>query len=43
VIFKDPMVDNTGKEQIAKGAVADDKFLGGMMFYVAGVEGSIPK
>ncbi len=43
VIFKGPMVDNTGKEQIAKGAVADDKFLGGMMFYVAGVEGSIPK
>ena len=43
VIFKGPIVDNTGKEQIAKGAVADDKFLGGMMFYVAGVEGSIPK
>ena len=42
VIWKGPMVDNTGKEQLAKGVVADDKFLGGVMFYVAGVEGSIP-
>ena len=42
VIWKGPIVDNTGKEQIAKGAVADDKFLGGVDFYVAGVEGSVP-
>ena len=42
VIWKGPIVDNTGKEQIKKGEVADDKFLGGLMFYVAGVEGSIP-
>ena len=42
VIWKGPMVDNTGKEQLAKGVVADDKFLGGVDFYVAGVEGSVP-
>ncbi|MBK9347165.1 MAG: BMP family ABC transporter substrate-binding protein [Burkholderiales bacterium] len=42
VIWKGPIVDNTGKEQIAKDAVADDKFLGGLSFYVKGVEGKIP-
>ena len=42
VIWKGPMVDNTGKEQIAKGAVADDKFLQSVLFYVAGVEGNVP-
>ena len=41
-IWKGPIVDNTGKERIAKGEVADDKFLGSLMFYVAGVEGNIP-
>ncbi|MCF8168516.1 MAG: BMP family ABC transporter substrate-binding protein [Rhodoferax sp.] len=42
MIWKGPIVDNTGKEQIAKDAVADDKFLGGLSFYVKGVEGKIP-
>ena len=42
VIWKGPIMDNTGKEQIAKDAVADDKFLGGLNFYVKGVEGKIP-
>ena len=42
VIWKGPIVDNTGKEQIAKDAVADDKFLSGLNFYVKGVEGKIP-
>ena len=42
VIWKGPIVDNTGKEQIAKDATADDKFLGGLNFYVKGVEGKIP-
>lgn len=42
VIWKGPIVDNTGKEQIAKDAMADDKFLGGLNFYVKGVEGKIP-
>jgi simple sugar transport system substrate-binding protein len=42
VIWKGPIVDNTGKEQIAKDKVADDAFLGGLGFYVKGVEGKIP-
>jgi simple sugar transport system substrate-binding protein len=41
-IWKGPIVDNTGKEQLGKDAVADDKFLGGLGFYVKGVEGKIP-
>ena len=27
---------------VAKDAVADDKFLGGVNFYVKGVEGKVP-
>jgi basic membrane protein A len=42
VIWKGPIKDNAGKEQLAKDAVADDKFLGGLSFYVKGVEGKIP-
>jgi basic membrane protein A len=42
MIWKGPIMDNTGKEQIAKDTVADDKFLGGLGFYVKGVEGKIP-
>ena len=42
VIWKGPITDNTGKVQIAKDAVADDKFLGGLSFFVKGVEGKIP-
>jgi len=42
VIWKGPIVDNTGKVQVAKDAVADDKFLGGLNFYVKGVEGKVP-
>ncbi|MGI9133508.1 MAG: BMP family ABC transporter substrate-binding protein [Rhodoferax sp.] len=41
-IWKGPIVDNTGKEQLKKDEVADDKFLGGLGFYVKGVEGKIP-
>ena len=41
-IWKGPIVDNTGKEILAKDAVADDKFLGGVNFYVKGVEGKVP-
>jgi basic membrane protein A and related proteins len=41
-IWKGPLVDNSGKEQLAKDAVADDKFLGGINFYVKGVEGKVP-
>ena len=42
VIWKGPIVDNTGKEQIKKDDVATDEFLGGLNFYVKGVEGKIP-
>ncbi len=42
VIWKGPITDNKGKVQIAKDAAADDKFLGGLNFYVKGVEGKIP-
>ncbi|MDD5335872.1 MAG: BMP family ABC transporter substrate-binding protein [Rhodoferax sp.] len=42
VIWKGPIVDNKGKVQVAKDAVADDKFLGGLNFFVKGVEGKVP-
>ena len=41
-IWRGPISDNTGKVRIADGEVADDAFLGGMNFYVAGVEGKPP-
>src|SRR5690349_143217 len=41
-IWKGPIANNTGKEVVAKDAVADDKFLGGINFYVKGVEGKVP-
>jgi simple sugar transport system substrate-binding protein len=41
-IWKGPIVDNAGKELLAKDAAADDKFLGGINFYVKGVEGKVP-
>jgi len=42
VIWKGPIVDNSGKEVLAKDAVADDGFLGGIKFFVKGVEGQVP-
>ena len=41
-IWKGPITGNDGKEILAKDAVADDKFLGGVNFYVKGVEGKVP-
>ena len=41
-IWKGPIVGQDGKEVLAKDAVADDKFLGGIKFYVKGVEGKVP-
>ncbi|MDP3084198.1 MAG: BMP family ABC transporter substrate-binding protein, partial [Rubrivivax sp.] len=41
-IWKGPIVGQDGKEVLAKDAVADDKFLGGVNFYVKGVEGKVP-
>ena len=42
VIWKGPMTGADGKEVLAKDAVADDKFLGGLNVYVKGVEGKVP-
>jgi basic membrane protein A and related proteins len=42
VIWKGPIMGSDGKVVIAKDAVADDKFLGGVNFYVKGVEGKVP-
>ena len=42
VIWKGPIMDNTGKELLAKDVVADDKFLGGLKTYVKGVDGKVP-
>jgi len=41
-IWKGPIIDNTGKVQVAKDTVADDKFLSGLNFFVKGVEGKVP-
>ena len=41
-IWKGPLKDNTGKEVLADGVVADDKFMGGINYYVQGVEGKVP-
>ena len=41
-IWKGPITGSDGKEVLAKDAVADDKFLGGIKFYVQGVEGKVP-
>ena len=41
-IWKGPIMGSDGKEVLAKDAVADDKFLGGIKFYVKGVEGKVP-
>jgi len=41
-IWKGPITDNTGKVVLNKDEVADDKFLGGVNFFVKGVEGKVP-
>jgi len=43
VIWKGPIVGNDGKEVLKKDEAADDKFLGGVNFFVKGVEGKVPK
>lgn len=42
VVWKGPIIGQDGKEVLPKDAVADDKFLGGVNFYVKGVEGAVP-
>ena len=41
-IWKGPIAGQDGKDVLPKDTVADDKFLGGINFYVKGVEGAIP-
>ncbi|MFT3917196.1 MAG: BMP family ABC transporter substrate-binding protein [Anaeromyxobacteraceae bacterium] len=41
-VFTGPLTDNSGKEVLAKGVVADEKWLGAVNFYVKGVEGKVP-
>ena len=41
-VFTGPILDNTGKERLAKGTAADDDFRGKINFYVKGVEGKVP-
>jgi simple sugar transport system substrate-binding protein len=42
VIWKGPILDQDGKEVLAAGAAADDRFLAGIHFFVRGVEGRVP-
>ena len=42
VIWKGPILANDGKEVLKQDEVADDKFLGGINFFVKGVEGTVP-
>ncbi|MBV7419918.1 MULTISPECIES: BMP family ABC transporter substrate-binding protein [Comamonas] len=41
-VWTGPIKDNTGKEVLAAGQVADDGFLRSINFYVNGVEGKVP-
>ncbi len=41
-IWKGPILGQDGKELLKKDEVADDKWLGGIKFYVKGVEGKVP-
>jgi len=41
-VWTGPIVDNTGKEVLAAGQVADTEFLMGINFYVNGIEGKVP-
>ena len=42
VIWKGPITNNAGKVMLEKDKTADDEFLGGIKFYVKGVEGKVP-
>jgi simple sugar transport system substrate-binding protein len=42
VIWNGPILGQDGKPVLAKGVQADDQFLGGVNFYVKGVEGKVP-
>ena len=40
--FTGPIKDNTGKLQLKDGEVADDLHLNTMMYYVEGIDASVP-
>jgi basic membrane protein A len=42
VIWKGPITGSDGKEVLKKDEVGDDKWMGGIKFYVKGVEGKVP-
>jgi len=41
--FQGPLMDNAGKERVASGKAMSDDEMQKMDFYVAGVQGSLPK
>ncbi|MDR0217090.1 MAG: BMP family ABC transporter substrate-binding protein [Comamonas sp.] len=41
-VWTGPIKDNTGKEVLESGKVADDAWLRGINFYVNGIEGTVP-
>jgi simple sugar transport system substrate-binding protein len=41
-VWKGPILGQDGKPVLDKDAVADDKFLSGINFYIKGVEGKVP-
>ena len=41
-VWTGPIKDQSGKEVLAAGKSADDKFLSGVTFYVEGVQGKVP-
>jgi simple sugar transport system substrate-binding protein len=41
--FTGPVKDQSGKERVAVGVVMTDKELGGMDFYVEGIQGQLPR
>ena len=41
-VWTGPVQDNTGKQVLEAGKVADDTFLRGINFYVNGIEGKVP-
>mgnify|MGYP003338816477 CR=1 FL=1 len=43
VIWRGPIVDQSGKVMLAKDQVAEDKWMHEIKWYVKGVQGAVPK
>ena len=41
--FTGPIKDNKGKLQLKAGEIADDAHLNSMMYYVDGIDATVPK